>query len=76
VDAEWQFGAFNTLLHWYRVVDVAFVDVVPVERVLVYTFTQQHMQKRVVCTVVHGEGKETCGLSCPVSPAYVIQSNK
>ena len=32
--SERQLWTFNALLHRYRVVDVAFVDIIPVERVL------------------------------------------
>ena len=34
VDAQWKLGFLDALCHWYRVVDVAFVDVVTIERVL------------------------------------------
>ena len=40
MDAEGRLGMFYALLDWHRVVDVAFVDVVSIERVLTHTQTR------------------------------------
>jgi len=45
VDAERRLGLFDAVGHRHRVVDVALVDVVPVERVL-------HACKSLTCTVM------------------------